>query len=91
MLFFLFGAGVAKPQCSCRVITNLKNMGNLETSENLRNCQNLRENSGEIRIFVEKPGKLRETYMICDEFLSLELLGGKFESALEISEKTQGI
>ena len=40
-----------------RVATNLENM---ENSGNLKNCQNLRENSGNFFIFVEKPGKRRE-------------------------------
>ena len=38
------------------VATNLEDMENLENSGNWKNCQNLREN----RIFIEKPGKLRE-------------------------------
>ena len=36
------------------------NMENLENSGNLKNCQNLRENSGKFEILWKKPGKLRE-------------------------------
>ena len=39
--------------------TNLENMENLENSGKLKNCQNVRENSGKIWIFAEKPEKLR--------------------------------
>ena len=36
-------------------------MENLGNSENLRNCQNLRENLGKFDFFCgKKPGKLRE-------------------------------
>ena len=34
--------------------------GNMKNSENLKSCQNLRENSGKFDFFVGKPGKLRE-------------------------------
>ena len=61
--------------------TNLEIMENLENSGNLKNCQNLRENSGKIGIFAEKPGTLREDVkcvspmkMYSGEFFSLELL-----------------
>ena len=36
------------------------NLEDLETSGNLKNCQNLRVNSGKFEFFVEKPGKLKE-------------------------------
>ena len=38
-----------------RVATNLENSGNL------KNCRNLRENSGKFEFLLKKPGKLRES------------------------------
>ena len=43
-----------------RVATNLENKEKLENSGNLKNCQNLRENSGKFEFLLRKPGKLRE-------------------------------
>ena len=80
-----------------RVATNLENMENLETSGNLKNCQNLRENSGKFELLKKKPEKLREnekqvtwspTKMHSIEFFSLELLREKVKNILEISGKT---
>ena len=45
---------------SSRVATDLQNMENLETSGNLKNCQNLMENSGKFEFLKKKPGKLME-------------------------------
>ena len=65
-----------------RVATNPENMENLESSGNLKNCQNLRE----IWTFVEKTWKTQGKWKICDiianknaliEFFSLELLQEK--------------
>ena len=39
---------------------NLENMENLEKSGNLKNCQNVGENSDNFFISVDKPGKLGE-------------------------------
>ena len=49
----MFGRTFTKT-CENKVATNLENSGNL------KNCQNLRENSGKFELFEEKPGKLRE-------------------------------
>ena len=35
-------------------------MENVESSGILKNCQNLRENSGKLEFLLKKPGKLRE-------------------------------
>ena len=43
---------------SYRVATNLENV---ENSGNLKNCENLRENSGKFALLWRKPGKLRES------------------------------
>ena len=42
---------------SYRVATNLENV---ENSGNLKNCENLRENSGKCELLWKKPGKLWE-------------------------------
>ena len=61
------------------------NLENLENSGNVKNCQNLMENSGKFELLQKKPGKLRENEK-CDmianknaliEFFSLELLREK--------------
>ena len=43
-----------------RVATKMENMKNVESSGILKNCQNLRENSGKLEFLLKKPGKLRE-------------------------------
>ena len=67
---------------------------------NLKNCHNLREDSGKFQFLkknLENSGKLRSmidkspTKMFSIEFFSLESLREKFENALKISGKTQGI
>ena len=72
---------------SYRVATNLENVESLENSGNLKNCENLRENSGKFELLWRKPGKFGENEKICDmiankntltEFFSLELLKEKF-------------
>ena len=75
--------------------TNLENMENLEKSGNLKNCQNLRENSGKIEFLQKKPGKLREnekyvtrlpTKMHSIEFSCLELQGKILQCPGNLSE-----
>ena len=69
-----------------RVATNPENIENLENSGNLRDCQNLRENSG----------KMKNVWHNCkwqcipaNSSLSIEWLRKKFENTLEISGKAQ--
>ena len=77
---------------SYRVATNLENV---ENSGNLKNCENLRENSGKFELLWKKPGKLREsekyvtwspTKMHSSSFSLLSCSGEKFK----ISWRTQG-
>ena len=73
-------------EITCRVATNLENSGNL------KNCQNLRKNSGKFELLQKRPensGEMKN--MIANknaliEFFSLELLREKFK----MSSKTRG-
>ena len=51
--------GISVSWLSCKLQGSHK-PENLENSGNLKNCQDLRENSGRLEFFVENPGKLRE-------------------------------
>ena len=51
--------------CLDRVAINLENIENLKHSGNLKNYQNLRENSGKFELLQKKPGHSRKM-KICD-------------------------
>ena len=81
------------PFISARVATNLENSGNL------KNCENLRENSGKFELLyknLENSGKMKNMWHdhLQNAFHQIFLswaAQGKVKNTLEISGKTQGI
>ena len=64
----------------------------LENSGNLKNCQNLSETQENLNLKENVEYVAQSSVKMCyRKIFFLELRGEKFENALEISRKTQGI
>ena len=59
-MLLIWATAYIHPMCSSTRSYSPQNVENLENSGSLKNCENLRENSGKIELLWKKPGQLRE-------------------------------